>query len=216
MSKYIKIFEAWKNKKKDVVDNDSLIKMKKEWQSIEDACPWEFDYFFDKIIKYLTETDKFYDDNFSDFTECGISSPPWHYLQGMGSVENDYLSGENGKDVDVAKRSCFIYIKINTGGSSGGSCYDDGDDPGSQPYDTGNYPESNYIMSYLKHILSDIFGSNNLLVNVDEISKDIAFSQIAKGLSSTSYEYYGNYDSYQGYYVTLWDIYVYLAKNDIF
>jgi len=167
-----------------------LSDMKKEWMDFEDTQPWEFQYFWNKVNAY-----------WSDYNSHFIGKSRNEYELKM--VENSV------SDIEWRKRNGSISVSTETGGYSGGSCWND--DP-AEPYSTGNYVDIDDFLEYIEHILVYIFGSNNK--DIKSLLEYLRNSPhgIIKEDSNTDYEYYGNSTDHQFLSMTLWDLYKVLGK----
>lgn len=119
--------------------------------------------------------------------------------------------------LDWKKRNVFLYAEVNTGGASGGSCWDTGDDDGAQPYDGSSLDLNDFVFSYLKPILENILSSHANEKSPQELCQILYNnSSIIHEDSRCNHEYYGNYDDYSCYYITLGDLYQFLSENNSF
>jgi hypothetical protein len=194
MKKYNNFLE-----KEDIVKK--LNDLKKSWQDFEDTCPWEFDYFWDKVSAYYHSHESSYKGN-RDFEYDIVLE---HYQNKNSFIE---------KDKDCKKRNGYIRVKANTGGFRGGSCWD-GDDSAIEYY-TGYRVEWQDLRNFIEHILYSIFGKNHAFADIPKILDKLDESNIIHEGNYTNYEYYGNSDDYQWYEVKLWDLYQFLAKEESF
>jgi len=100
--------------------------------------------------------------------------------------------------IPVHIKEPVIYMRWETGGYSGGSCWDDSDP---QPYYNDDKPKFTVLDLVLKKLKPDIS-----YLNYKEIEKLIHSN------SETEYEYYGNSRDYSVEYIILSDLYKLLEK----
>lgn len=167
-----------------------------------------FDYFWDKINKCYNEG-SYYIPN-SPF-DININMMEFN----ISNLKKDIELPENANA--VAKRNGTISIKIETGGYSGGSCWND--DP-AEPYETGNSISYDDFKEALKNILNNALGNKTYTFgSLDELL-DILFKDPWKwGIyenTDTEYEYYGNSTDYMFIEISLWNLYKFLSKYDAF
>ena len=204
--------ESRKSKSENIQQNQEKISnLKKSWQEFEDQHPWEFEYFYEKLEKYVSDWSNKYRPSNSDI-DCEIE------LESTESKGNlNYIRGIE-KDSDWRKRNGRIYVRVRTGGYSGGSCWDD-DNSYARPYETGDSVTSDDLISFIEHILYALFGRNHAFADIPvllEELKKLSWQDGIKEDNETEYEYYGNYDNYQVYYIGLWNFYQFLAKQRAF
>ena len=202
-------YENWRNNK-EVPETDEdkmkLAKLKVDWQSFEDNHPWEFDYFWKKVYDYANNWEERYHGN-----------DDYEYEIEMESSKRDNNYPHAYKDKEWRMRNGTISVKCKTGGASGGSCWDTGDDDGAQPYSTGLYLEISDITAIIEHLLYSIFGRNHAFADVPKLIEKLKTEyRIIHEDSYCENEYYGNYTDYNFYYISLWDLYQFLAKNGAF
>jgi hypothetical protein len=178
--------------------------LKKSWQDFEDQHPWEFNYFWDKIATYYNNWQDRYKGK--DELEYEIQLESYGDAPSLPNAKND---------ADWRKRNGCIQVKANTGGYSGGSCWDD-ENSYARPYYTGTSVDYVDLENFLEHILVSIFGRNHAFADIPKLLEELRNSSIIHEDSNTSYEYYGNSDDYQWYEVKLWDLYQFLAKQGAF
>jgi hypothetical protein len=200
--------EHKRNTKKAAVvesDEEKLSKMKTSWQEYEDEQPWEFDMFWDKISQYYNDWQRRYHGSVGYYEiEMYGSAPESSYTRYHGNTNRSVIY----QSEEWRKRNGRIQVKVNTGGSSGGSCWDSGDDPGSQPYETGDYTDfHDQLGPFLEHILTYILGHNHPLYDIKQLVQELYQEGPVHTDTYTNYEYYGNYDDYSLMWVTLWDLY---------
>lgn len=196
-------FNEAKRNKKDMNQEyaDKYAALKKSWQDFEDQNPWDFEYFWQKIEKYASD----YETRNQDAR--GISNGYVDF-----KVETMSYDREN-HDPDWQKRRARISAQTCTGGWSGGSCWDDGY---ARPYETGNSLDMDDFLKWVGCILYHIFGKSHPFADIPELLQKLRESNLIKEDDYTNYEYYGNSDDYILYYITLWDLYQFLAKNSAF
>lgn len=115
---------------------------------------------------------------------------------------------------DWNKRNLFFWAEVNTGGASGGSCWDTGEDDGAQPYDGDSLDLRDFIYDYLKPILRSILEMQVTTVTADELCEILYHNPENIHVDSRcNHEYYGNYDNYSCYYMTLENLFIFLSKN---
>lgn len=233
--KYVKKFEGKKSKSTTQTEDKILSDYKDKCEDLDDRSYITFDEFFDGL-----DFDIFSNHDYNKFHESGVyasrirsGSSIWSpTFVGMfeitikGQLRRFFNSIEYGpicptgleNSLDWKKRNVFFYAEVNTGGASGGSCWDTGEDDGAQPYYGSSLDLNNFIFSYLKPILNDILNSHA----INEISSQelcqILYNDpsIIYEDSRTNYEYYGNCDDYSCYYITLGDLYQFLSENNSF
>lgn len=117
--------------------------------------------------------------------------------------------------IEWKKRNIYFYVEVNTGGASGGSCYDTGDDDGARPYDGDSLDLYTYIFQYLKNVFDKILSNYANDITSTELC-NILYNDpsIIKEDSRCDSEYYGNYSDYSCYYITIGDLFEFLSKND--
>lgn len=212
--KRIRSFNEAKSKKVvQETHEEKLNKIKSEWVRIENQTPWEFDYFWDKVNSWY-KNERFVPTN-GDL-EVNMEGFRSHYMD-----RNIYSRGDDNifmKDIEWRKRNAVIELIVNTGGYSGGSCYDTGEDEVSQPYETGNSINLSDFIDVMESLFYYIFGSNHPFGDVkrliDKLKED--FWNYGTEDDFTKYEYYGNSDDYSFISINLWDLYKFLSKNEAF
>lgn len=199
--KHLKKFEA---------NIDAESNARKDWEKIEDESSWEFDYFFDKVCEVYNLPEIRTQYIHRDY-ECGIalSKNSIKYLNNIyqGDIDTRSLDPNN---IDWSKRTSYFFVKIETGGSGGGSCWDD-ENNYARPYDTHNSTDPIKIVEYVESILYSIFGKNHPFANIKKIADEM--SNIVHDDSYTEYEYYGNHVDYAILYIKVWDLYKLLVQN---
>ena len=117
-------------------------------------------------------------------------------------VSRDYYS--NKKDVNFKDIYLnFVWIVHETGGVSGGSCWDDSDP---QYYST-DYDMPEFVA--FDEVLTKV------VPNLPYLHYKAICSQFVKELDYTDHEYYGNHTDYEIKYVSLCDLYTYLIDHDL-
>lgn len=198
---------AKKMKKYDQFKEDPVKKindLKKSWQDFEDQHPWEFEYFYEKITAYANNWQERYRPN--DNLDYEIELESYKDVPTLPNIN---------KDPEWRKRNGAIIVKTCTGGYSGGSCWDD-DSSYARPYETGNRVEYEDFEKFIEHILVSIFGRNHAFADIPKLLEELRKSNLVIEDFDTHYEYYGNSDNYQMYYIKLWDLYQFLAKQGAF
>lgn len=213
--KHIKLFEAklhrsntYKQKAKTIEYIDSL---KQKWAEADEMSYVTFDEFFNKFpFDFRTP----FDPN-SDISSCGISCPENTYLIGIHYQTSDLVGTPEyfKKDTNWIKRNSFLFIAVNTHGFSGGSCFNE-DGEGAEEYYTGNSIKKVDFLKFLKQWVTEILHPYPNINSIDSIIEIINKSDLIKSGSYTNYEYYGNYDTYECYYITLYDLWWILSQND--
>lgn len=232
--KYIKKFEGKKSTPVPT-EEEFLAVYRDKCEDLDDRSYITFDQFFDGL-----DFDIFSNHDYNKFHSAGVyasrirggSTSRWRPTFG-GSFEitikgqrlNFFTSNEYGpicptgleNSLDWKKRNVFFYAEVNTGGASGGSCYDTGDDDGAQPYDGKELDLNDFIFSYLKPILNDILASHANDKSSEELCQILYNNpSIINEDSRSDTQYYGNYDDYSCYYITLGDLYQFLSENNSF
>lgn len=194
-------------KKYDQFKEDPVKKindLKKSWQDFEDQHPWEFEYFYEKVCTYANNWQERYRPN--DNLDYEIELESYKDVPTLPNIN---------KDPEWRKRNGSIIVKTCTGGYSGGSCWDD-DANYARPYETGNRVEYEDFEKFIEHILVSIFGRNHAFADIPKLLEELRKSNLVIEDFDTNYEYYGNSDNYQMYYIKLWDLYQFLAKQGAF
>jgi hypothetical protein len=117
--------------------------------------------------------------------------------------------GENRNTNEVI--DVFAQLKWETGGVSGGSCWDSSDP---QPYDTyTEYPKSDLLPRLVCNVLKNL----DILIATDSdwdyVIEDL--QDFVREDDYTEYEYYGNYTNYNILKISLKDLYAYLIKTNL-
>jgi hypothetical protein len=230
--KYIKKFEAKNTKVNSTqqTEEEMLSSYKDKCEDLDDRSYITFDEFFDGLdfeIFSKHDYNKFYESGVSASRIRGGSSARGGFeVTIKGQRLNFYTSiGYGGpacptgleNSLDWKKRNVFLYAEVNTGGASGGSCWDTGDDDGAQPYEGDSLDLNDFVFSYLKPILDDILSSHANEKSAQELCQILYNdSSIIHEDSRCNHEYYGNYDDYSCYYITLGDLYQFLSENNSF
>lgn len=227
--KWIKKFESRKNLKVNITsDVSSKEKMIGEWEDVDMFSSVTFDEFFDRFPFdfHLPEGhihNDFYDCGISIATECSkkfakVMSSKNIYCMSyeFGSKCPDFVKNDINPNFydDWSKRNVVIFAYVNTGGYSGGSCYDE-DNEGATPYD-GNDIDIDIFLAYLKHFIDCILYSHTNTKSSDELISIISNKGIIHNSLWTNHEYYGNSDDYECYYITLYDLFRVFSENDCF
>jgi hypothetical protein len=227
--KYVKKFEGRKSKSTPQTEDQILSAYKDKCEDLDDRSYITFDEFFDGL-----DFDIFSNHDYNKFYESGVcasrirggsSAGGGFEVTIKGQRLNFYTSWYGGpacptgleNSLDWKKRNVFLYAEVNTGGASGGSCWDTGEDDGAQPYDGSSLDLNDFIFSYLKPILENILSSHANEKSPQELCQILYNdSSIIHEDSRCNYEYYGNYDDYSCYYITLGDLYQFLSENNSF
>lgn len=235
--KYVKKFEGRRPKVNSVppTEEEILAAYKDKCEDLDDRSYITFDEFFESL-----DFEIFSKHDYNKFHESGVyasrirggSTSSWRPTFG-GSFEinikgrrwNFFNSSEYGpvcptgleSSLDWKKRNVFFYAEVNTGGASGGSCWDTGEDDGAQPYYGKELDLNDFIFSYLKPILNDILASHANEKSPEELCQILYNNpSIIKEDYRSDTQYYGNYDDYSCYYITLGDLYQFLSENNSF
>jgi hypothetical protein len=233
--KWIKKFEAKNTKVNSTqqTEEEMLSTYKDKCDDLDDRSYITFDEFFDGL-------------DFDIFSKCGnnyhqsgfcASRIKLNTTNRWGSGWSGHFSHQtkNGQlhfhysdygsfcptglenSLDWKKRNVFFFAEVNTGGASGGSCWDTGDDDGAQPYEGDSLDLNDFVFSYLKPILENILSSHANEKSPQELCQILYNdSSIIHEDSRCNHEYYGNYDDYSCYYITLGDLYQFLSENNSF
>ena len=226
--KWIKTYEKMGRPKKQIKEIDfskELEEYKDQCEQIDLGSSITFDRFFDNL-------------DFSAFSNCpskfsntGILPYGQHEFKvlikdgsevvSIYNYPNEYCR-KNGSNLsslmEWKKRNCFLYAEVNTGGYSGGSCWDEGDDPGAQPYEGESLDLHDFVYQYLKPILENILYEYHHDKSVDELCEILYSSSynIIGEDSRYNNEYYGNGDDYACHTITLGDLFKFLLENGCF
>lgn len=233
--KYVKKFEGRKAKTTPAPQTEEQIlsAYKDECDDLDERSYITFDQFFEGL-----DFDAFSNHDYNKFHESGfyagkIRKPSSRYGSGYGgdfeiNVKGQRINFYTGgygpicptgleNSLDWKKRNVFLYADVNTGGASGGSCWDTGDDDGAQPYDGESLDLNDFLFSYLKPILENILHSHANEKSAQELCQVLYNNpSIIREDSTSDYQYYGNYDDYSCYYITLGDLYQFLSENNSF
>lgn len=222
--KYIKKFEG-RNIKVNLTEEEILSAYKDECEDLDDRSYITFDEFFESLdfdIFLKHDDSKFYNScmcasrcrsNFRGSFEIDIKGSRMHFFESTEYGPTCPAGLE--RSLDWKKRNVFFYAEVNTGGASGGSCWDT--DDGAQSYEGGRLDLNDFIFSYLNPILNDILASHANEKSPEELCQILYNnpSIIKEGYRCDS-QYYGNYDDYSCYYITLGDLYKFLSENNSF
>ena len=224
--KYLKKYEAARGVRgkqiKTTPDNiEEILKdYKYHCDDMDEKSPITFEQFLNGL-----DFSMFSKHDYQDFNESGLNGPKDSCNNITVGNQTIYCSYDYGpyapkgldKSTDWCKRNSFIWAEVNTGGASGGSCWDTGDDDGAQPYDGNSLDLHDFIYSYLKPKLQEILSTQASTKTATELC-DILYNNpgIIKEDSRRNNEYYGNYDDYECYYITLEDLFKFLYENEGF
>ncbi len=210
--KYIKTFEAKRGLEDILKDYQYYI------EDLDEISPITFDYFFDNLDFDIFDSGK-------DFYSAGINLPQCTTAKSLnfkGSVL--YRSQDYGpicqrgfeNNIDYIKRNTFFYAEVNTGGFTGGNCWNEDD---LYEYSGESFEMTNFIYSYLQPILENILYSQANTKTAKQLCDLILESPQVIPISEdyrTNYEYYGNSDNYECRYIRLENLFKFLAQNEGF
>jgi len=220
----MKSFEA-KKQKNEPLDYERIAR--DEWELADERSYISFDKFFDNLP--FSEFNKY---EYGKIHDAGINAPLTNsnrhsYSSFSVDVNGQKLTFSSSNSItappyfsdnkDWTKRNLMIYISVNTGGASGGSCYDTGEDDGAFPYDGESIYLSDFL-DYLKpklDVILEDYANTKSSSELIELLRTQDYNLIRED-SYSNYEYYGNYDDYGVLYITLYDLFKFLAKNDAF
>lgn len=214
--KYLKAYNEARNPKPPIQDVDKLAELSAKWQKFEDDQPWEFDYFWDKLNAYNEDWNNRFQNRDNTDVEYDVQLVNWNDMSvynrsdGTGGLRFD-----REKDKDYSRKTGFIEAYIRTGGYSGGSCWSD-EDNYARPYETDYSLEVDDLIKFLEHMLGSVIGRNPVGISMSELMRKLRESNLIQEDDWSNYEYYGNSDDYRSYFITLWDLYVFLAKEQVF
>ena len=226
--RYIKKFDTKKNKKKVKTSNlDWIEDYKNRCNDIDEKSEITFDQFYDNLdFSSLNQISiRLYEKN-KAFSDAGInlSNPNNNSnrftIDGTPFYTTSEYKGSSNSSEDSSleewqKRNIFIWVDCRTGGASGGSCYDEGPNDGARPYEGESMDYNDFIYDYLKYVFDDIL----IKYAPDKTSTELCdilysnYSGIVRNDSRTNYEYYGNYDNYECYWITLEDLFLFITQN---
>ena len=214
--KYLKAYNEARNPKPPVQDVDKLAELSAKWQKFEDDQPWEFDYFWNKLNAYNEDWNNRFQNRDNTDVEYDVELVNWNdssvYNRSDGSGG---LRFNREIDKDYSKKTGFIEAYIRTGGYSGGSCWDD-ENNYSRPYETDYSLDVDDLIKFIEHMLGSVIGRNPVGISMSELMRKLRESNLIQEDDWSNYEYYGNSDDYRSYFITLWDLYVFLAKEQVF
>lgn len=223
--KWVKKFEA--KRIKSTIKTQELADRKQQYldrcEDIDERSYVSFDAFFKKL-----DFNIFSKHNYEKFYSAGIAINREAKTMTYGQIDGVYISNSEYGNCDYVlkdlkewqKRNAFIYAEVNTGGASGGSCWDGMpcyEDSGATPYEGSQLDLHDFVYDYLNNVLESIISDYPNDKSVSELC-DILYNNpsIIKEGTRTNYEYYGNYDDYSSYYITLGDLFEFLLKNGTF
>ena len=223
--KYIKKYEAKRNSKPQI-DNEEVLKNYQYYiEDMDEKSPITFEQFLNGL-----DFNIFSKHDYNKFNESALKAPKNSYsgsitVGTLGNSQYIYSYEDYGpkpplglnNSIDWCKRNSFLWAEVNTGGASGGSCWDTGEDDGAMPYDGKSLDLNDFIYSYLQPILENILANQASIKTAKELC-DILYHKpdIIKEDSRCNHEYYGNYDDYECYYITLEDLFKFLYENEGF
>jgi hypothetical protein len=225
--KYIKKFEAKNTKVNSTqqTEEEMLSSYKDKCEDLDDRSYITFDEFFDGLDFDIFSKHDYHKFHESGFSASRIKPNAGHFSYQTKNGQLHFFYSTYGSfcptglenSLDWKKRNVFLYAEVNTGGASGGSCWDTGDDDGAQPYDGSSLDLNDFVFSYLKPILENILSSHANEKSPQELCQILYNnSSIIHEDSRCNHEYYGNYDDYSCYYITLGDLYQFLSENNSF
>jgi hypothetical protein len=220
--KWIQKFEARRSSKNDPAREEALRNQEEEAvknyqyhiEDLDEMSAITFDQFLNSLDLNM------FHKHGNDFYGAGISAPKKSGTIRIGeysiwdSEYGPYAPAGLGNLEDWKKRNLFFWAEVNTGGASGGSCWDTGEDDGAQPYDGNSLDLRDFIYDYLKPILISILEMQATTVTADELCEILYQNpENIREDSRCNHEYYGNYDNYECYYMTLENLFIFLSKN---
>ena len=222
--KYIKKYEAKKNSKSQIDNSEEILKNYQYYiEDLDETSPITFDQFINSL-----DLNIFSNHDYNKFNEADIYIPKDSNSHLRSLKIGDYTlfrSYEYGpyctpglqNNEDFLKRNAFFYAEVNTGGASGGSCWDTGDDDGAQPYEGESLDLNDFIYSYMKPILEHILSNQATTKTAEELC-DVLYHNpnMIREDSRCNTEYYGNYDDYECYYMTFESLFKFLLQNEGF
>jgi len=221
--KWIKTNEALKRTRRIVPPDTSQVaqQYKQYCDDVDEFSVITFDNFINKLdlnifLNYKSE----------DFYNTGYNIPKVtdgisvHKIGNFNIFSSDYgpkCPPGLEKNLDWFRRNTYIFAEVNTGGASGGSCYDGPEDPGAQDYYGGSLDLNKFVYSYLEPKLNIILNSHANMKSARELC-DILYKnpEIISESDRTRYEYYGNYDNFSCYFITLENLFKFLNDNETF
>jgi hypothetical protein len=207
--KYLKPYNESHNPKLPV--KNGLSEVIAKWKKFEDDQPCEFDYFWSKLCNYsntFQNRDNIYVDYDIILTNWNDSSV-YNRSDGSGGLVFNHEI-----DKDYSKKTGYIESYIRTGGYSGGSCWDD-ESSYARPYETDYSLEVDDLIKFIEHILVDIIGYNPMGISMKDLMQKLKQSNLIQYDGWSNLEYYANSDDYRSYFITLWDLYVFLNKEQV-
>jgi hypothetical protein len=222
--KYIKKYEAKKNSKPQI-DNEEVLKNYQYYiEDLDETSPITFDQFINNL-----DFNIFSNHDYDKFNEAGVYLPKnqsaggsnistlkiGDYTLYRSSEYGSYCTPGLQNNEDFLKRNAFFYAEVNTGGASGGSCWDTGDDDGAQPYEGRSLDLNDFIYSYMKPILEHVLSNQATTKTAEELC-DVLYHNpnMIREDSRCNHEYYGNYDDYECYYMTFESLFKFLLQNE--
>lgn len=218
--RHIKKFNEARYNNGPKITDDHIKKLsdaKDKWRKFEDDQPWEFDYFWSKIEAYYNDWNNRYnnlDNTDVEYEMCLENHSQTDAIYNMSDKSGGYPIPGAVSDVEWRRRTGYIEAYIRTGGYSGGSCWDD-DDNYARPFETDYSLEIDDLLKYIKHMLTSVIGANHPFTSIDELIEKLGKSGLIQEDDWSNMEYYGNSDDYRSYFITLWDLYVFLNKEQV-
>lgn len=117
------------------------------------------------------------------------------------SGDPEYRFAEYKRGEKVGANVDYIYVQNETGGVSGGSCWDSSNP---HPY-TNTNPKEDFIEL---DVILEMFNSNISFIQYKNLKRSVVHT-----VQYTSYEYYGNHTDYEVEYVILKELYDYLSEK---
>lgn len=107
---------------------------------------------------------------------------------------------------EIIPQSEFIQVKYCTGGISGGSCWDEGDEDNHRAYTSYNEPEE--LMQF--DTILEHFCPNVTFIQYKNLYRDVVETD-----SETEYEYYGNSTNYNIIRCSLFKLYEAMCARNL-
>jgi hypothetical protein len=214
--KYLKKYEAKKGKNLPHVDNKDILKNYQYYiEDLDDISPITFDEFFNSLDLSIFSK---YDHNKFEYANIKIPNVGRDFRVNQYTIFRHTEYGPSIKpglenSEDWLKRNSFFFAEVRTGGVTGGSCWD----TDTYEYDGKLIDLNDFIYFYLKPILENIISyqaTTKTTKELCDILYNLGYKLGIKQDYRTNYEYYGNYDNYSCYYMTLEDLFKFLAQND--
>lgn len=154
------------------------------------------------------------------FDQCGVNLPNISrgilIINGHTIYGTEYTYGPScprglEDSLQWKKRNIFIWAEVNTGGEYGGR-----DDSSSvEEYHGSSLDFNLFIYNYLLPIIENILYNQANIKTAKQLCDILYKDPSIINFSDRRYDdYYGNYDKYQCYYITLEDLFVFLGRNE--